>query len=73
MSLTITIGLLVGQLAFLLFCLVQARKPIDPLKPKLLPYRLLILVLVVTSLATIAHLMAVVTGTPVVPRRKMGM
>ena len=73
MSLLVTIYVFVGQLALLLLFLWQARKPTDPLKPKLLPYRLLILILVVTSLSTLAHLIGVYTGNPVVVRRKMGM
>lgn len=73
MDLPLTISLFVGQTVILLLCIWQDRKPVDPLKPKLLPYRLLMLILVVTSLATLAHTMAILTGKPVVPNRKMGM
>ena len=73
MGLALTISLFLCQTVILILCIWQDRKPFDPLKPKLLPYRLLKLILVVTLLATLAHIMAVVTGKAVVPSRKMGM
>ena len=73
MSLNATIGLFVVELLLLGICIWQERKPVDLLKPRLLPYRLFMLILVVMSLATAAHIVALVTGNPVMPRRKMGM
>ena len=73
MGLNVTIGLLAVQLLLLGFCYWQDRKPVNPGKPRLLPYRMLMLVLLVTSLATLAHLIALVTGTAIEPRRRRGM
>lgn len=72
MDLNATIGLLVVELVLLGICIWQDRKPADPMKPRLLPYRLMMLVLVVIGLATAAHIVALLTGNPVMPRRKMG-
>lgn len=73
MGLNVTIGVLVAQLLLLGLCFWQDRKPVNPAKPRLLPYRLVGLLLIVTCLATLAHLIALVTGSPVAPRRRMGM
>ena len=73
MSLNATIGLFVVELLLLGICIWQERKPADLLKPRLLPYRLFMLILVVMSLATAAQIVALVMGNPVMPRRKMGM
>lgn len=73
MGLNVTIGVLVVQLLLFAICFWQDRKPVNPGKPRLFPYRLVGLLLIVTSLATLAHLIALVTGSPVMPRRgKMG-
>ncbi len=74
MGLNVTVALLVVQLIALGLCVWQDRKPINLAKPRLLPYRLISLILLVTVLATLAHLVALVTGNPIMPRRgRMGM
>jgi hypothetical protein len=73
MGLTATISVLLVQLVLLGLCYWRARQPANPMKPRLLPYRFLILLLVVTSLATLAHVFALVTGIPVEPRRRRGL
>jgi uncharacterized iron-regulated membrane protein len=73
MSMSLTVGLIIGQLILLGLCYWKDRQPVDPLRPRLLPYRLIMLVLVVAFLGTAAHLVSLLTGNPVVPRRgKMG-
>jgi len=73
MDLNATIGLFVVELVLLAICIWQDRRPADPMKPRLLPYRLLMLIILVIGLATAAHIVALLTGNPVMPRRKMGM
>ncbi len=73
MGLSVTLGLLVAELVLFGFCYWQDRKPINPMKPRLLPYRLVMMTLIVLFLATLAHAVALITGTPVKPRGKMGM
>jgi len=72
MNLTTTLIVLACQLAIIGYCLWQDRKPVNPAKPRLLPYRLIMLIMLIISLATLAHAIALWTGQPVVPRRKMG-
>ena len=69
MGLNVTLTLLVIQLILLGLSIWQDRKPVNPLKPRLLPYRLISLILVVMILATLAHLVALITGNPVMRRR----
>jgi hypothetical protein len=73
MSLNVTYALLAAEIVVFLFCYVQDRKPINPAKPKLLPYRMIMLVLMVMFLATLAHIISMLTGQPVKPRSKFGM
>ncbi len=73
MGLNLTLALLAGEVVLFGLCYWQERKPVNPSKPRLLPYRLIMLGLVVIFLATLAHAVALATGTPVQPRRKMGM
>ncbi len=73
MDLNVTLAILAGELLLLGFCYWQDRKPVVPGKVRMIPYRLIMLVLVVVILTTLAHLIALVTGQPVQARRKMGM
>ena len=73
MDLNVTYALLVGELVLFLLCFVQDKKPINPAKPKLVPYKLIMLILIVLFLATMAHIISMLTGQPVKPRSKMGM
>lgn len=73
MDLNVTYALLAGELILFALCYLQDRKPINPAKPRLLPYKLIMLVLIVVFLATTAHIISMLTGQPVKPRSKMGM
>jgi len=72
MGLTPTLILLAVEFLILAFCMWQARKPSIPGHPRLVPYRFISLMLIVIMLATLAHAVALITGNPVVPRRKFG-
>ena len=73
MTLSVTLALLVCTLILLAACILQDRKPVNPAKPRLLPYRLIMLFLIVVILATLAHVVSLVTGTTVMPRRRRGL
>ncbi len=73
MGLNVTLALLASEVILFGLCYWRERKPVNPSKPRLLPYRLIMLVLMVIFLATLAHAVALATGTPVVPRRRIGM
>ncbi len=72
-ELAITVGVLIVEIILLAFCLIQSKKPADPLKPRMIPYAFLIVVLVAAILATVAHIVSLVTGQQVQPRRPKGM
>lgn len=73
MGLNATLVLFVCELLLFGFCYWKDRQPINIAKPRMLPYRFIMLVLVIVLLATLAHIIALVTGIPVVARRKTGM
>ncbi len=72
-ELAITIGILLLELALFGFCYYQAKQPPNPAKPRLINYGLLMLILTLLFLATIAHVVSLVTGEQVKPRRRRGM
>jgi hypothetical protein len=72
-DLIVTVIILLIEIALVIFCYIQSKKPVDPLKPRLLPYALLMVVLVAAILATVAHLVSLLTGQQVQPRRPKGM
>lgn len=72
-DLIVTGTILLVEIALVLFCYIQTKKPVDPLKPRLIPYPLLMIVLVAAILATVAHIVSLLTGQQVQPRRPKGM
>ena len=73
LDLGITLTLIVVEVVGLLWCLHMLRQPPDPSKPRLLPYNLILVFFMVALLATLAHLVSLVTGEQVQPRRRRGM
>ena len=73
MNLNVTLAILLVEAVLFGLCYWQDRKPVNLGKPRLLPYRLFMLTLIVIFLATLAHAVALLTGQPVKPRGKMGM
>ena len=72
MDLNVTVGVLISELIFLGLCFWREKQPVNLMKPRLISYRLVMLFLLVLMLATLAHIITLVTGHPVMPRRKMG-
>ncbi|MGE3477267.1 MAG: hypothetical protein AB7H70_15800 [Rhodospirillaceae bacterium] len=72
-QLWITAAFLIVEIALFLVCLIQVRKPIDPLKPRMLPYNIIMIFLTVAIFATTAHIISLVTGHQLAPRRGKGM
>ncbi len=71
MSLYVTIGVLLLEFLVLGICIWQDRKPIDPNRPRLFPYRLLMITMAVFILGTLAHVISLLTGQTVMPRNKI--
>lgn len=68
-----TCAFLAVEIGLFLACLIQVRKPIDPLKPRMLPYNIIMIFLTVAIFATIAHIISLLTGHQLMPRRGKGM
>jgi hypothetical protein len=73
LNLAITVAALIIEIVLVSICYIQSKKPADPLKTRLLPYPFLMVVLVALILATLAHIVSLVTGQQVSPRRPKGM
>lgn len=72
-QLAITLVILAAEIGLFLFCLVRVRQPVDPLRPRLLPYNVIMIFLTVAIFATLAHIISLVTGHQLAPRRGKGM
>jgi hypothetical protein len=72
-SLIVTLLVLAAELGIFAFCLHRVRQPPDPLRPKLIPYNIVMVFLVVAIFATVAHIISLVTGQQLMPRRGRGM
>lgn len=70
-SLVITLVLLVAEIALIIFCRLQLKKPVDPLKPRLVPYGAIMMFTTLAIFVTIAHSISLVTGEQLKPRNKM--
>lgn len=65
-DLLVTLGALVLEIVVIMVCRRKSMQPADPARPRLLPYNTIMIFVAVGVLMTLAHLVAVVTGQPVV-------
>jgi len=72
-ELDVTIALVVLEVAILLFCRYQMKRPVNPAKPRMIPYNIIFIVFALALLATLAHLISLLTGHQVQPRRRQGL
>lgn len=68
MNLTVTGALLAGEIIIILVCLLMQRRKVDPARPRLIPYGAIGAFMMVIMLATLAHVVTLVTGHTVMPR-----
>jgi hypothetical protein len=61
-ELLVTLALFVVELGLLALCFRRLHQPVNPLKPRMLPYSGLTILLVVLVLATAAHAFALYAG-----------
>ncbi len=71
-SLIITLLVLAAEIALFLFCLYRVRQPIDPLRPRLVSYNAIMVFLAVAIMATLAHIISLVSGHQLMPRQRRG-
>ena len=72
-ELVITIVIMLVELGTIAYCYYKAKQPADPLKPRLINYPLVLILVALVFLATIAHVVTLATGKQVKPRRRRGM
>ncbi len=72
-ELIITIVILLAECGLFALCYYRSKQPPDPLKPRILNYGLIMVMMSLLILATLAHIVSLVTGTQVKARRKRGM
>ena len=72
-DLIITVIILLVEFVLFGICYIQSKKPVDPLKPRIIPYALVMIILAAAILATAAHIVSILTGEQVQPRRPKGM
>jgi hypothetical protein len=72
-QLIITLLVLAAELGLFALCVVISRRPIDPLKPRLVPYNIIMIFLAVAIFATAAHVISLLTGQQLMPRQRKGM
>ena len=72
-ELIISVILLVCEVALLAFFLIQSRRPTIPGKVRVFPYGPAIIFTTVAILLTCAHIISLLTGTQLQPKRPKGM
>lgn len=72
-ELLISIGVLLLEGALLAFFYKQSRKPPDPKRIRVFPYTPAIVFMFILILITLAHIISLVTGVQVQPRKPKGM
>lgn len=72
-ELIITIAILIAEIGLIALCYYKAKQPPDPANPRIINYGLVIILLSLAALATLAHVISLVTGTQVKPRRRRGL
>jgi len=68
MDLNTALGVMAVIVVLFVICYLQDRKPVNVAKPRMLPYRLLMMVLIVGFLAIAAHVISLLTGQQIKPR-----
>jgi|GEM_PF-4985449 len=72
-ELSATIGALVAEIALLVFFFMQGRKKPVPGRVRVFPYTAATVVMMLLILMTTAHLISLLTGTQLTPKRPKGM
>jgi hypothetical protein len=67
-GLIITLAVLAAEIGLLLLCRRQLKRPVNPMKPKLLPYGALMIFLALGIFVTLAHTISLVTGVTLAPK-----
>ena len=72
-ELAVTLVVLLITIGLIALSYYKAKQPPNPLKPRLINYPLLTILLALVFLAVLAHVVSLLTGSEVQPRRRRGM
>jgi len=70
-ELIITLAILAIEIALFVLCYVKMKQPPNPLKPRLVPYSLIMIFLTLAIFTTLAHTISVTTGHRLEAKNKM--
>lgn len=65
-----TLVILAAEVGLIVLCRFRLRQPTNPLRPRILPYGAIILMLTFGTLVTAAHTVSLVTGKQLLPKTK---
>lgn len=66
-------GILVAEVAALAFITIKGRKPPVPGEVRIFPYAAATVILTVLVLLTVAHIVSLITGEQLQPKRRKGL
>jgi len=72
-DLALSAGLLVVELVLFAIFFIRSKHPPTPGQVRVFPYAAALIILVVVIFVTSAHVISLITGTPLQPRRMKGM
>lgn len=67
-SLILTLVLLAAEALLLVVCRIKLKQPVNPLKPRLVPYGALMILLTLGMFVTLAHTISLATGVQLTPK-----
>lgn len=70
-ELVVTLAALALEIAIFVWCYIKSKQPINPLKPRMFPYALMMIFLGLAIFVTTAHSIGVVTGHRIEGRTRM--
>ena len=72
-ELIISVSVLVAEIVLFAICIVRGKRPPTLGQVRVFPYRLAQMFLIVLILVTAAHVISLITGSSIKPRRMKGM
>ena len=70
-ELIISVSVLVAEIVLFAICIIRGKRPATLGQVRLFPYRAAQVFLIILILATAAHVISLITGSPIKPRLRM--
>lgn len=72
-ELTVSVSILVAEIVLFAICFIRSMRPPVIGQVRLFPYRAALIFLIILIFVTAAHVISLITGSPIKPRRMKGM